>query len=137
MPVRFTSALLFAAAVAHASVQPASYTDTDGERLPSRWYHEEDHPVHSLFRRAGNNDGVAYAAIGTPGMFFFCVESLLVVCLRALGRMVCGFSRRRRFDHEHAPGMDQCVEQCRHGGQDSRYSSVHELWGEPNVSFGL
>ncbi|KAF8559108.1 carbohydrate esterase family 4 protein [Imleria badia] len=63
MPARFTSALLLAATVAHASVYPAH---TDGERLPSRWYHEEDHPVHSLFRRAGSNDGVAYAAIGTP-----------------------------------------------------------------------
>ncbi|KAI9574858.1 carbohydrate esterase family 4 protein [Boletus coccyginus] len=66
MPVRFTFALLLAATVAHASVDPTSHSHTDGRRLPSRWYHEEDHPVHNLFRRAGNNDGVTYAAVGTP-----------------------------------------------------------------------
>lgn len=69
MPVRLTSALFLAATVAHASVDPASHSHTDGKRLPGRWYHEEDHPVYSLFRRAGSNDGVTYAAIGTPGMF--------------------------------------------------------------------
>ncbi|KAF8450717.1 carbohydrate esterase family 4 protein [Boletus edulis BED1] len=67
MPVRFTSILLLAAAtVARASIDPASHAHTDDRRLPSRWYHEEGHPVHSLFRRAGSNDGVTYAAIGTP-----------------------------------------------------------------------
>ncbi|KAH0839752.1 carbohydrate esterase family 4 protein [Lanmaoa asiatica] len=66
MPVRFTPALLLAATVAHASVNPAGHSHSDGRRLPSRWYHEEDHPVYSLFRRAGSNDGVTYATIGTP-----------------------------------------------------------------------
>lgn len=75
MPVRFTSVLLLAATVARASVKPASQSHAHGERLSTRWYHEEDHPVYSLFRRAGSNDGVAYAAIGTPGML--CFEFLL------------------------------------------------------------
>lgn len=68
MPVRFTSALLLAATAAYASVNPASHAHTDGKRLPSRWYHEEDHPVHNLFRRGSSNDGISYAAIGTSGM---------------------------------------------------------------------
>ena len=75
MSVRFTSVLLLAATVAYATVEPASHSHTDGKRLSSRWYHEEDHPVHKLFRRAGSNDGVTYPAIGTAGML--CVELLL------------------------------------------------------------
>ncbi|KAF9230962.1 carbohydrate esterase family 4 protein [Melanogaster broomeanus] len=55
----FASALLLTATIAHPSVVRGSYP-------PSRWYHEEDRAVYNLFRRAGNNDGVTYAPIGTP-----------------------------------------------------------------------
>lgn len=33
--------------------------------LPGLWYHAEEHPVNSLFRRA-SNDGVTYAPVGSP-----------------------------------------------------------------------
>ncbi|KAK7044325.1 carbohydrate esterase family 4 protein [Favolaschia claudopus] len=36
------------------------------QRLPSAtWYHHRDHPVHSLFRRDGDTDGVNYAPVGS------------------------------------------------------------------------
>lgn len=69
MPVRLTSALLLAATVAYASANPAGHTHIDANPLPGKWYHEDDHPVYSLFRRAGNTDGVTYPAIGTAGTF--------------------------------------------------------------------
>ncbi|KAF9221968.1 glycoside hydrolase/deacetylase [Gyrodon lividus] len=64
MSTRLASALLLAATIAHASVTPG--TNVGGKRSPSKWYHEEDHLAYSLFRRAGSNDGVVYAPIGTP-----------------------------------------------------------------------
>ncbi|CAA7259764.1 unnamed protein product [Cyclocybe aegerita] len=33
--------------------------------LPSSWFHQRDHPVHALFRRAPG-DGNDYPAVGTP-----------------------------------------------------------------------
>ncbi|KAG9317294.1 carbohydrate esterase family 4 protein [Chiua virens] len=66
MPARFTSALLLAAAIVHASVHPGRPSRADGNRLSNKWYHEEDHPAYNLFRRQSSNDGVVYAAIGTP-----------------------------------------------------------------------
>jgi chitin deacetylase len=36
--------------------------------LPKRWYHDESHPVHQLFRRA-TDDGNDYPAVGTPSTF--------------------------------------------------------------------
>ncbi|KAJ7185323.1 glycoside hydrolase/deacetylase [Mycena filopes] len=36
------------------------------KRLPSpQWYHDSDHPVHELFRRAAPTDGATYAAVGS------------------------------------------------------------------------
>ncbi|TCD66980.1 hypothetical protein EIP91_000660 [Steccherinum ochraceum] len=34
--------------------------------LPSRWYHEDDHPAHKLFKRGQPGDGVTYASVGSP-----------------------------------------------------------------------
>jgi hypothetical protein len=37
--------------------------------LPNQWYHPEDHPVYSLFRRqpsGSGTDGVQYAQVGSP-----------------------------------------------------------------------
>ncbi|TFK32917.1 chitin deacetylase [Crucibulum laeve] len=35
------------------------------KRLPSTWYHADDHPAHALFKRA-TNDGVTYPTVGSP-----------------------------------------------------------------------
>lgn len=45
----------------------ASHTHSHVEKraLPQRWYQDEAHPVHSLFRRA-TDDGEDYPAVGTP-----------------------------------------------------------------------
>ncbi|KIJ70563.1 carbohydrate esterase family 4 protein [Hydnomerulius pinastri MD-312] len=67
MSTRLASALLLAATIAHATVTPIHHeSHVENKRLPNTWYHEEDHPVHKLFRRAAANDGVTYAPIGTP-----------------------------------------------------------------------
>ncbi|KAJ7185312.1 carbohydrate esterase family 4 protein [Mycena filopes] len=34
-------------------------------QLPSKWYHEPDHPVHELFRRGAPTDGATYPAVGS------------------------------------------------------------------------
>lgn len=37
-------------------------------RLPEKtWYHNNDHPVHALFKRSGT-DGTDYPQVGSPGM---------------------------------------------------------------------
>lgn len=136
MPVRFASVLLLAATAARASVKPATHSHTDAGHLPSRWYHEEGHPVYSLFRRAGSNDGVAYAAIGTPGMP--CAEFLCPVLTLQPDRMVCGLSCRPRLDDEYASVVARCVEPGCRGWQDTRHTHVYERWyREPNVSHRL
>ncbi|KAF7314992.1 Carbohydrate esterase family 4 protein [Mycena indigotica] len=33
--------------------------------LSESWYQHDDHPVHALFKRAGNTDGTSYAAVGS------------------------------------------------------------------------
>ncbi|KAJ7119106.1 glycoside hydrolase/deacetylase [Mycena epipterygia] len=43
----------------------AHHSHNSVKRLPSTWYHRDDHPVHSLFKRGAATDGVAYAAIGS------------------------------------------------------------------------
>jgi peptidoglycan/xylan/chitin deacetylase (PgdA/CDA1 family) len=35
------------------------------KRLPTTWYHSDDHPVHALFKRAPG-DGTNYPAVGSP-----------------------------------------------------------------------
>ncbi|KAJ7238825.1 hypothetical protein B0H12DRAFT_1025458 [Mycena haematopus] len=59
---------LFSAAsvVLEHRYQPGGSSDYSVEpRLPSTWYHHPDHPVHSLFRRGGETDGVTYAPVGS------------------------------------------------------------------------
>lgn len=34
-------------------------------RLPDKWYHADDHPVHALFKRGGATDGTQYAPVGS------------------------------------------------------------------------
>jgi len=63
------SALLLAASFAQAIVsgvvgQGATHAD---HHLASKWYHDENHSVHALFKRAGSNDGITYSLVGSPG----------------------------------------------------------------------
>jgi chitin deacetylase len=40
---------------------------TSSSLLPGTWYHDDDHQVHSLFKRQGGaTDGVTYAQVGSP-----------------------------------------------------------------------
>ena len=69
MPSPARSLLFLAASLAAASAVPHDSHDHDhavNSALPSRWYQDEDHPVHALFRR-GNTDGITYPAIGSTG----------------------------------------------------------------------
>ncbi|KAL0961412.1 hypothetical protein HGRIS_006361 [Hohenbuehelia grisea] len=34
--------------------------------LPNRWFHDDAHPVHQLFKRGPSTDGVEYAEVGSP-----------------------------------------------------------------------
>ncbi|KAF8194429.1 carbohydrate esterase family 4 protein, partial [Mycena galopus ATCC 62051] len=47
---------------AHGTHDDASHTAA--QALPSGWYHDSDHPVHELFRRA-DTDGVTYPVVGS------------------------------------------------------------------------
>jgi chitin deacetylase len=58
----FGAFLVLTAATAVPHKQPHFH---EAERsLPKRWFHQEDHPVHSLFRRGG--DGQTYEEVGSP-----------------------------------------------------------------------
>ncbi|KAH7887739.1 carbohydrate esterase family 4 protein [Phlebopus sp. FC_14] len=65
MSFRLAATFFLAASLAHAIITPVHDDHVESKRLPGKWYHEEDHPAYSLFRRGGNNDGVSYAPIGT------------------------------------------------------------------------
>jgi chitin deacetylase len=56
----------------HAHKLPAREAESHAEegRLPSRWYHEERHPVHELFKRAPTTDGATYATVGSDGEIY-------------------------------------------------------------------
>lgn len=69
LPVLSAFLLLPLLVLAHPTPQPdGSDWESVKRSLPSRWYHEEGHPVERLFtRQNGNpNDGVTYPAVGTP-----------------------------------------------------------------------
>ena len=54
---------------AAAIARPHDYAhenDIYDKPLPAAWYQSEDHPVHSLFKRAPG-DGSDYPAVGSPG----------------------------------------------------------------------
>ncbi|KAJ3563277.1 hypothetical protein NP233_g9041 [Leucocoprinus birnbaumii] len=60
------SLLLVAPAVLAVTVPSSEAHDhTVSRSLGARWYHDEDHPVHSLFRRGGMTDGITYPAPGS------------------------------------------------------------------------
>ncbi|KAJ7129671.1 hypothetical protein C8R44DRAFT_777382 [Mycena epipterygia] len=42
------------------------HAHTAAKRLPSTWYHRDDHPVNALFKRGAATDGVTYADVGSP-----------------------------------------------------------------------
>lgn len=73
--------------------------DVYDKSLPDAWYQDPSHPVHSLFRRAGQDDGTNYAVVGTPG------DSSLCVSLALLNNPFHSFRRMVRFipsDRSHA-----------------------------------
>lgn len=39
-------------------------------RLAARWYHDEDHPIHSLFRSGPTDDEIQYAPVGSAGLHY-------------------------------------------------------------------
>ncbi|KAJ7142131.1 carbohydrate esterase family 4 protein [Mycena crocata] len=61
VPTLLLFPLLSAATVHHRH----DHSHRAAKRLPSTWYHDEDHPVHSLFKRGGATDGAVYAAVGS------------------------------------------------------------------------
>ncbi|KAJ7490921.1 glycoside hydrolase/deacetylase [Mycena latifolia] len=58
--------LLSAAFLDHDHYRRHDHSHNAARRLPSTWYHRSNHPVHSLFKRVGTADGIAYAAVGSP-----------------------------------------------------------------------
>ncbi|KAL4075861.1 carbohydrate esterase family 4 protein [Scleroderma citrinum] len=67
MSSRLASAILLAVCVAQAIVSATVDPDQADptHHLSERWYHDENHSVHTLFRRGGN-DGIIYSPIGSP-----------------------------------------------------------------------
>ncbi|KAG2152243.1 carbohydrate esterase family 4 protein [Suillus cothurnatus] len=63
---RLSAILLLATSAVYASVAPAHESHTESKPPGNRWYHEDDHPVHALFKRGPLGDGIVYPAIGTP-----------------------------------------------------------------------
>lgn len=60
------SLLLAACTVLAVSVPTSDAHDHSVRRsLGGQWYHEPDHPVHNLFRRSGQTDGITYPAVGS------------------------------------------------------------------------
>lgn len=54
-------------ALAHPTPNQEGSDEVMKRALPGQWFHERGHPVERLFNRQGNpNDGVPYAAVGTP-----------------------------------------------------------------------
>lgn len=56
----FTILSVFSACI----LTPASAHDHVTGSLPGKWYHEDDHPAHKLFRR-GPTDGATYPVVGS------------------------------------------------------------------------
>lgn len=69
------------AAAASAAVLPSDghheHEHVTRQRVPGQWWHDDEHPVHSLFRRA-SDDGTDYPDVGSPGMFSLCYLSRAV-----------------------------------------------------------
>jgi len=59
--------VLLATSVVYAIVAPTLESHTEGTPLLNSWYHEDNHPVHALFKRAAVGNAVSYAEVGTPG----------------------------------------------------------------------
>ncbi|KAG0709635.1 carbohydrate esterase family 4 protein [Suillus ampliporus] len=63
---RLSAILLLATSVVYASVAPTHESHTENKPLRNKWYHEDDHPLHALFKRGPVGDGITYDAVGTP-----------------------------------------------------------------------
>jgi chitin deacetylase len=62
-----TISLLFSFSAAFPHESTSDHRDSERLSLPSRWYHDQNHPVHGLFKRQSvSSDGVQYAQVGSP-----------------------------------------------------------------------
>ncbi|KAJ7032459.1 carbohydrate esterase family 4 protein [Mycena alexandri] len=57
--------LPFVSAVVPQARHDPDHSHETARQLPSKWYHDEEHPVHELFRRGAPTDGATYAAVGS------------------------------------------------------------------------
>ena len=60
-----------------------SHSHVEKRALPQRWYQDEAHPVHSLFRRA-TDDGEDYPAVGTPSTLLSLPSTALAYLYQSL-----------------------------------------------------
>ncbi|THH33691.1 hypothetical protein EUX98_g615 [Antrodiella citrinella] len=58
--------VVYGLAVVHAAVVHAHDHLPTRSRLPTNWYHDDDHAAHILFKRGPTTDGVNYATVGSP-----------------------------------------------------------------------
>ncbi|KAG1754040.1 carbohydrate esterase family 4 protein [Suillus paluster] len=68
---RLSAILLLATSAVYASVAPTSVfptheSHTENKTSRNKWYHEDDHPLHALFKRGPVGDSITYPVIGTP-----------------------------------------------------------------------
>ncbi|OCH94080.1 carbohydrate esterase family 4 protein [Obba rivulosa] len=67
--VSLTLSFVFTAAslslLCTTSAARSVHSETFNKRLAGNWYHSDDHPAYSLFRRQEQTDGVTYPAVGT------------------------------------------------------------------------
>ncbi len=76
IPSLLLLAATFSSQVAAHPHETHDHTHAVRANLPGTWYHSEAHPVHALFKRNRDplakrgDDGIQYAAVGTPGSFF-------------------------------------------------------------------
>jgi hypothetical protein len=104
---RLSAILLLAASAVYASVAPAHESHTESKPPGNRWYHEDDHPVHALFKRGPLGDGIVYPAIGTPGEPLYLIFSTpaystrMFRMVRRLPPSYCGY-------YDAPPGLGGC-----------------------------
>lgn len=92
-------------------------------RLPTRWFHHEDHPVHALFRRGDN--GEQFEEPGSPGKFSIGnnIGARLndQLSTRSMDGRVPGVNPER---YCHASGLEGCSESCRGRWKDPPNPSI-------------
>lgn len=101
------SAILLAASAVYASVAPAHESHTKSKPPGNSWYHEDDHPVHALFKRGPVGDGIIYPVVGTLGKLLYLVFFTPAGSTRML-RMVRRLPSCYRGYYDAPPSLDGC-----------------------------